>query len=326
MSSASADNMTDWLLAGLELKSTVFHVGQYCGTWQASTAGRHLASFHVVLYGECWLHLAAAPGREAQSIRLGAGDAAFLLRDVPHCLSPSAEPPPPGSETARVGAMSPLEPDAARALTPDGVGIACGFFEFASALDGLLVSLLPERIVARHGHPSLAGARTLFGLIRDEALRDADSPSPVLARLTSLLFVYALRALGHDERAAPSFWRLMRDPAFAPLASAIVESPARPWTTQTMAAFVHMSRSRFCRRFGELSGQPPAQFLALVRMKLAAAMLAHGASMAEAAERVGYRSESAFAQAFRRVTGVQPGSWRRSHPSAHTPRPTFAAD
>ncbi|MEM5299986.1 hypothetical protein VSR82_37780, partial [Burkholderia sp. JPY481] len=38
MLSDSTDEMTDWLLSSLELKSTVFHVGQYCGTWQASTA------------------------------------------------------------------------------------------------------------------------------------------------------------------------------------------------------------------------------------------------------------------------------------------------
>jgi AraC-like DNA-binding protein len=34
--------------------------------------------------------------------------------------------------------------------------------------------------------------------------------------------------------------------------------------------------------------------------------------MPDAAERVGYQSESAFAQAFKRVTGVQPGAYRRS--------------
>jgi AraC-like DNA-binding protein len=316
MISQSTDDMADWLLSSFELKSTVFHVGQYCGTWQASTAGRSLASFHVVLYGECWLHLAAGPGRAAQSIPLRAGDAVFLMRDVAHCLSPTPEPPPPGNETMRAGVMTQLEPDQACEATPVGVGIACGFFEFASALDGLLVSLLPDRVIARHGHPSMDKARTIFSLIRDEALRDVDSASPVLARLTGLLFVYALRAYDQDEHATPSFWRLMRCPAFAPLAGAIVESPARRWTTQTMATFVHMSRSRFCRLFGELSGQPPAQFVALVRMKLAATMLTQGTPIAEVIEQVGYQSESAFARAFRRVTGVQPGSWRRSHPVA----------
>jgi AraC-like DNA-binding protein len=43
--------------------------------------------------------------------------------------------------------------------------------------------------------------------------------------------------------------------------------------------------------------------------------------MPDAAERVGYHSESAFAQAFKRVTGVQPGAYRRraDHHAEHRP-------
>jgi len=41
--------------------------------------------------------------------------------------------------------------------------------------------------------------------------------------------------------------------------------------------------------------------------------------MPDAAERVGYQSESAFAQAFKRVTGVQPGAYRR-RATKHTGR------
>jgi AraC family transcriptional activator of mtrCDE len=61
-------------------------------------------------------------------------------------------------------------------------------------------------------------------------------------------------------------------------------------------------------------------------MKLAASMLRGGASMPDAAELVGYHSESAFAQAFKRVTGVQPGVWRRGavKPAA-TREPALAA-
>jgi AraC-like DNA-binding protein len=86
-----------------------------------------------------------------------------------------------------------------------------------------------------------------------------------------------------------------------------------------MASFVHMSRARFCKQFVDIAGQPPAQFVTLVRMKMAAAMLRGGSSMPDAAERVGYQSESAFAQAFKRVTGVQPGAYRR-RAAKHTGR------
>ncbi|CAN0628271.1 AraC family transcriptional regulator, activator of mtrCDE [Burkholderia multivorans] len=307
---SNIDTFADWLLNGLELKSTLFHVGQYCGAWQASTAGHRRASFHVVLHGHCWLHLPARAGHSAQSIRLSAGDAVFLLSDLSHCLSPDPQPPAPERADARTGTMLPLDP---AGCEPAGsVGLACGFFEFQSSLDGLLLGLLPEHVVARRDQPSLDGARAVFDLVLAEARRSAHAPSPLIARLTALLFVYVLRALDTDAERAPCFWALLRRPAFAPLAAAIVETPGERWTTDRMAAFVHMSRARFCKRFAEISGQSPAQFVTLVRMKLAASIMRAGASTPDAAGRVGYQSESAFAQAFKRVTGVQPGAWRRA--------------
>lgn len=312
------DALSAWLLEGLELSSTLFHVGQYCGAWQASTSGHRRASFHVVLHGQCWLHLPAQAQRPARSVALAAGDAVFLLTDTPHCLSPDPLAPERGRETARAGTMTPL--DAAGHEAPGSLGLACGFFEFKSGLDDLVLGLLPDHVIARRDQSALHGARQIFELIRAEALLDPRTPSPLIARLTSLLFVYALRALDSNDELVPCFWSLMRRPAFAPLVAAIVADPGKPWTTASMAEFIHMSRARFCKLFAELSGQPPAQFVTLVRMKLAASMLSTGASMPDAAGQVGYQSESAFAQAFKRVTGVQPGAWRRTanHADANT--------
>lgn len=316
---SNADTIAERLLGGLELTSTIFHVGQYCGTWQASTAGRHRASFHLVLHGRCWLHLPARAGRAARSVPLGPGDAVLLLADLPHCLSPEPQPPAPGRESARIGTMTPLDADETAGAA--SVGIACGFFEFRSALDGLLLGLLPDHIVARRDHPSQGGARAVFELIQAEARRDPHTPSPLLARLTGVLLTYVLRSLDADDTLSPCFWSLLRRAEFAPLVGAIVESPGERWTTERMAEFAHMSRSRFCKQFAEISGQAPAQFVTLVRMKLAAAILRTGASVPDAAGQVGYQSESAFAQAFKRVTGVQPGAWRRAREEHSTPSP-----
>ncbi|WP_306345274.1 helix-turn-helix transcriptional regulator [Pandoraea nosoerga] len=189
--------------------------------------------------------------------------------------------------------------------------MACGFFEFRTDLDALALGMLPNPIVARRDSGRLDGMTQVFGLIQAEARRPGEAPSPLLARLTDLLFYYALREAVHAEDVAPGMWRLMRRDAFGRLAAAIIESPGERWTTDAMAAFVHMSRARFCKQFAEIGGQPPAQFVTLVRMKTAAALLRAGVPVPEAAEQVGYQSESAFAQAFKRVTGIQPGAWRR---------------
>ncbi|WP_084664111.1 AraC family transcriptional regulator [Pandoraea faecigallinarum] len=304
------EQVADWLLAGLELKSTLFHVGEYCGVYQASTAGYQRASFHVVLDGGCYLHLDAGAGRSPRTLTLNAGDAVFLLSDVAHALTPDATPP--ADLTARAGKMTPL-PSTPRTAPGTGttVALACGFFEFRTELDTLVLGMLPNPIVARRDSGRLAGMTQIFALIQAEARRPGDTPSPLLARLTDLLFYYALREAVHAQDVAPGMWRLMRRDAFGRLAAAIIESPGERWTTDSMAEFVHMSRARFCKQFAEIGGQPPAQFVTLVRMKTAAALLRAGVPLPEAAEQVGYQSESAFAQAFKRVTGIQPGAWRR---------------
>jgi AraC-like DNA-binding protein len=255
---------------------------------------------------------------------LTAGDAVFLLRDMPHCLSPDAQPPALERASERIGTMTPLAAvDSSQAQV---VGLACGFFEFRSGLDDLLLGLLPDHIVARQDNPTLDGARAIFELIRAEALRHAGTPSPLIARLTDLLFFYALRTVAQRNEVAPGLWSLMRRTEFAPLVSAIIDTPGERWTTDTMASFVHMSRARFCKQFVDISGQPPAQFVTLIRMKVAAAMLRTGATTPGAAQHVGYQSESAFAHAFKRVTGVQPGAYRRARTGSAGHRHTARGD
>jgi AraC-like DNA-binding protein len=74
-----------------------------------------------------------------------------------------------------------------------------------------------------------------------------------------------------------------------------------------------MSRSAFAARFSELVGVPVIQYVTDWRMQVARAALAdEGATVAELADRLGYRSEAAFARAFKRVIGMPPGAVKRA--------------
>ena len=73
-----------------------------------------------------------------------------------------------------------------------------------------------------------------------------------------------------------------------------------------------MSRSAFAARFTELVGEPVMQYVTRWRMQLAlSALRDEGATVGELASQLGYRSEAAFARAFKRVIGVPPGTVRR---------------
>jgi AraC family transcriptional regulator, alkane utilization regulator len=89
------------------------------------------------------------------------------------------------------------------------------------------------------------------------------------------------------------------------------DRPGHPWTLDELAREAASSRSSVAKRFTELVGQPPMQYLAQWRMQVAANRLTGStAKLAAIAAEVGYESEAAFSRAFKRETGLSPGAWR----------------
>ena len=292
------DQLARWLLGSLQLDTAVLHVGQYCGRWRASTAGRELGSFHLVLKGHCYLHLDRAP-----PIALGPRDGVFLLRDLPHFLSPHADPLLPVSAQA----MAPLHTQVDGAAT----ALACGFFQFHGAASKLIVDSFPPYLLIRGQAPAFAAASALFELILQEAGGDPEQPSPLITRLVELLFFYLIRHVAQGQQVAGGLLSLLHRPEFSPLLERMFAAPADDWSIENMAKAACMSRASFCKHFASASGHSPAQFLLLLRMKIAARRLHDGASVERVAELVGYRSHAAFTRAFKRATGEQPGAYRR---------------
>ena len=108
--------------------------------------------------------------------------------------------------------------------------------------------------------------------------------------------------------------RLADDGAWRAL---VHEDPARDWTVDALARELAMSRSAFAARFTDLVGEPAMQYVTTWRMHLALAALQEGdATVAQLADRLGYRSEAAFARAFKRVMGLPPGAVRRAEVAA----------
>src|SRR5438105_462348 len=88
--------------------------------------------------------------------------------------------------------------------------------------------------------------------------------------------------------------------------------PAEPWTVESLAREVHVSRATLARRFAEVVGEPPLTYLTRWRMHLASQRLKYSTDTVEAiAREVGYTSEYAFNRAFARHRGQPPGRYRR---------------
>ena len=221
-----------------------------------------------------------------------------------------------------------IHPDQ-RCTTPDGQEIpqmrSFGVRRWGNAADGAtevltgtynaegevsrrLLDALPPRLVLRRDE----WQTPVLGLLAGEMLRDEVGQDAVLDRLLDLLLIDAVRThFSRAELAAPGWYRARRDPVVAQAVRLLQESPAEPWTVGTLARRTRVSRATLARRFADVVGQPPMEFLTQWRVTLAADLILDPAeTVASVARAVGYSSPYALSAAFKRVRGVSPHQHR----------------
>ena len=156
-------------------------------------------------------------------------------------------------------------------------------------------------------------------LTEESSLGRAGTDS-VLTRLAELMFVDVLRRYLDDLPAGMTGWLAgLRDDVVGPALTLLHARPGDDWTLEALARESASSRSNLARRFTQLVGQPPMQYLAQWRMQVAANLLAHSSTkVAAVGSEVGYDSEAAFSRAFKKATGLAPGSWREARRMART--------
>ena len=134
---------------------------------------------------------------------LAAGDGVFLLGDTPHSLTAQAG----DAALCAPQAMAPLLPGDGR-----GTGLACGFFQFSGALSHMMVRALPEVLVLRAADGAAPAAALVECMLREaQAGAGGDAAtSPVMARLTDLLFFYVVRHAVRAAEVPAGLWRLLR--------------------------------------------------------------------------------------------------------------------
>ena len=118
----------------------------------------------------------------------------------------------------------------------------------------------------------------------------------MITRLGDILVIQAIRAWIESDPAAQKGWLGASGPQIGRAISNVHRDPARNWTVASLAGELAMSRSAFAARFTELFGEPVMSYVARWRMQVAvAALKEEGATVGQLADRLGYRSEAAFA-------------------------------
>jgi AraC-like DNA-binding protein len=264
------------------------------------------ASFHAVTAGTAWLRVG-----EQEPLQLMPGDLLLFPGGIAHRLGGSPDGPfEPFDRRMKQERMSPegdLELGSGGAVTT----FICAAYDYDLDVAQPLMRLLPDVLHVPADAVSGRDIAALVELLAREVGARGPGARAAAARLIDLLLIAAIRRWNDVE--APASWlTALRDPMIARVLGLLHERPADPWTLETLAAEVHVSRSTLARRFAEAVGEPPLAYLTRWRMHVAAHRLRHTTATVETiASSVGYRSEFAFNRAFARHRGQPPGRYRR---------------
>lgn len=157
--------------------------------------------------------------------------------------------------------------------------------------------------------------RSTFQYAADEVAAGRPGSETVLAKLSELLFLQAVRRYVETLPEGQTGWLAgLRDPYVARALALLHHNIARTWTVEELGREIGLSRSALADRFTRLIGVAPMHYLATWRMQVAAQKLRNtSSSLAQVANVVGYDSEAAFSRAFKKAFGAAPATWRRSN-------------
>ena len=290
-------------------RCTRFEAG---GAWALRFPAKPALKFAAVLHGECWITLPGTPPHQ-----LGAGDT-FLLADAPpYVLANDRE-------------MAPLDgialfdwehSDVAHHGGAETVLLA-GSFVFEAAHAQPLLDLLPSFMLIPAADKAAAILRSTLEILDGEIRSTRMGASLVTRRLADVLLVQALRAYVAAQGADGVGWiGALTDPQIGAALNLMHGEVAHRWTVEGLANAVGMSRSAFAVRFKDTVGVPPLDYLLRWRMQLARDALRREETVSSIAAGIGYASESAFGNAFKRVYGRAPKRyWSTVDPTMNAAR------
>lgn len=300
------------ILDTLDLKGALYFRTDFTPPWAVRVpAFEQAARFHLVAQGSC--HVTFETGAD---VRLGPGDLVLIPGGRSHIIADS-----PGQAAAPLETLlSEVGYDGQGVLVVgDGndyaaTKLVCGHLSFRRGADHPILRALPEHLLITatdRAHEPLIDE--MLRLIVRRIFAEELGSAAAITRMSEIVFIEILRTA---VRSLPQFAPILRafsDRHIGRALKLIHESPADPWTVESLASEVGMSRSRFANRFSEALGQGPMSYLSDWRLQKALVLLSDArCSVNQAALQIGYRSPAAFTRAFAGKFGKPPTEFRRS--------------
>ena len=298
------------VIGSIHLYSTLYCRAKMGAPWGFRVSRREVASFHLVTAGTCWLTIEGID----KPVLLTEGDLVILPHGHAHTMTDHPETPVTRLED--LVSMQPKDKDGI--FSSGGRGavttLVCGGLQLEDHMINPLFSILPAYIHIRSQNgQAIPWLRAVVELVKSEARANRLEAETVIARLSEILFIKAVRAyISTVDDGNVGWLGALKDPQIGQALALIQRQPEESWTVESLARRVSLSRSAFSAKFKQLVVESPMQYITRVRLTKAAALLrTHQATLLEVALSVGYDSEVAFSKAFKRYFGIAPGAYRQ---------------
>jgi AraC-like DNA-binding protein len=275
------------------------------GGWAIRFPSYEGLKFTAVIRGSFWLAIDGV----AEPIELKPGDCYLLTTAEPYRQASDLS-----LETVDVREVfaNVVDGRALHGSSQDTMLIG-GRFSFDKGQTSILLDSLPPIIHIRARSAQASIIPWILERLMDELSTAMPGASLMVDHLAHMLLIQVLRAyLASGEQLPVGWLGALVDERIGLALNLMHRSPGRRWTLRDLTLAVGMSRSAFSSRFNRLVGTGPLDYLLRWRMQLAAKELRRNTkTLSSIAFSLGYESESAFGNAFKRVMGKAPKRYQR---------------
>ncbi|SDE02236.1 AraC family transcriptional regulator [Glycomyces harbinensis] len=186
-----------------------------------------------------------------------------------------------------------------------------GRIDLNEAGRAVLLKALPPVAHVRASDAAAANMRGSLDRLFEEMSGNRMGSAFAIRQYGQLLLLDVLRAYVNQAELPPGWLRVLTDERLRPALDLMHADPAKSWGLEDLARAAAMSRTAFAERFRTVAGLPPLTYLNRWRMLLAQKALRDGdVRVGSLATELGYASESAFSNAFKREVGESPLRYR----------------
>lgn len=308
----ATDPLADYLDGSRARHAFLMHVPME-PPWAISIDDDAPLTLVAVLTGTMWLRPAGK-----RPVRLQAGAVAAIQAGTPYQLSSDMSRGPdihigPGQRcTSRTGMdLSDKYGIGVRQWGNDVNGrdsMLVASYHSRAEVGRMLLRALPDVLVL----PSLTGP--YVEALASEVRRQDVAQTSMLDRLLDIVLVSVVRSWAQDLAPERRTWLASNRDDVVHLALSLLHArPEHPWTVESLAREIAISRSALARRFQYVVGSSPIAYLNEWRLTLAADLMRDpDLTLSAIASKVGYSNAFSLSAAFKRHHGVSPAAYRTS--------------